>query len=241
MCGGWTQNCLFMSDKCFFYDSLANAWEESGTMLSSRGLLGHAYSEVYGLALIAGYDKSCERLGSAEATYDGVSFRPIAPLPETAFQLCAVALDESSLFVSVGAADSATYSNVSYIYDGIADSWNRVADMPTGRNGHGCGAINGGREVVVAGGASDMGGEPEDVEDLDSVEIYNVETDSWRTGEATSSTLSMVYKKPREIETSLFTCSEASRSISRLSSPSPPPPPSAFIKKSEDDQYNSYL
>ena len=187
MCGGWTQNCLFMSDKCFFYDSLANAWEESGTMLSSRGLLGHAYSEVYGLALIAGYDKSCERLGSAEATYDGVSFRPIAPLPETAFQLCAVALDESSLFVSVGAADSATYSNVSYIYDGIADSWNRVADMPTGRNGHGCGAINGGREVVVAGGASDMGGEPEDVEDLDSVEIYNVETDSWRTGEETSS------------------------------------------------------
>ena len=188
MCGGWTQNCLFMSDKCFFYDSLANAWEESGTMLSSRGLLGHAYSEVYGLALIAGYDKSCERLGSAEATYDGVSFRPIAPLPETAFQLCAVALDESSLFVSVGAADSATYSNVSYIYYGDEDSWNRVADMPTGRNGHGCGLIkdvNGRPEFAVAGGASSVGGD-ESVEYLDSVEIYNVDTGKWRTGETTS-------------------------------------------------------
>lgn len=182
MCGGWTENCLLMSDKCFLYNSPANAWEESGAMLSSRGLMGHAYSDAYGLALIGGYDKSCERLASAETTEDGLSFRPISPLPETAFQLCAVSLDESSMFVSVGAADSGTYSNVSYIYDGIADSWTRVADMPTGRNGHGCGAISGGREVAVAGGATSVG-EPETVEYLDSVEIYNVETDSWRTGE----------------------------------------------------------
>ena len=185
MYGGWTQNCLFISDKCFLYDSAASAWEESGSMLSSRGLMGHAYSDAFGLALIAGYDKSCERIASAEATYDGAAFRPLAPLPETAFQLCAVALGESALFVSVGAADSATYSNVSYIYDALADSWSRAADMPTGRNGHGCGAINGGSEVVVAGGAASVTGSDAGVADLDSVEIYNVETDTWRTGEAT--------------------------------------------------------
>ena len=96
-----------------------------------------------------------------------------------------MALGESALFVSVGAADSATYSNVSYIYDALADSWSRAADMPTGRNGHGCGAINGGSEVVVAGRAASVTGSDAGVADLDSVEIYNVETDTWRTGEAT--------------------------------------------------------
>ena len=44
-------------------------------------------------------------------------------------------------------------------------------------------------KVVVAGGAADTGGGPED---LDSVEIYDVETDTWRRGEATLSDLSNV-------------------------------------------------
>ena len=39
--------------------------------------------------------------------------------------------------------------------------------------------------TLVAGGAASVTGSDAGVADLDSVEIYNVETDTWRTGEAT--------------------------------------------------------
>ena len=51
--------------------------------------------------------------------------------------------------------------------------------MPTGRYDHGCGSVSNpdlGPEVVVAGGRRS-----ED-DYLDTVEIYTVNTDSWRSG-----------------------------------------------------------
>ena len=74
-----------------------------------------------------------------------------------------------------GRRDDDDYSGATYVYDRVADIWTRMADMPTPRAHLGCGAVDGGREVVAAGGWTD--------EARSTVEIYNVDTDTWRTGE----------------------------------------------------------
>ena len=53
-----------------------------------------------------------------------------------------------------------------------------MTDMPTSREEHGCGLVlhpDNGPEIVVAGGQDS--GDP-----LDTVDIYTVETNSWRMG-----------------------------------------------------------
>ena len=65
-----------------------------------------------------------------------------------------------------------------YFYDSSNDEWVTRDDMPTGRQSHFCGRVftkEGKEEVVVAGG---WDGESR----LDAVEIFSVESGTWRTG-----------------------------------------------------------
>ena len=62
------------------------------------------------------------------------------------------------------------------MFDFAAFEWTKLPSMPTGRHGHGCGVIqkaDGTQEAVVAGGDDYLYFEK-------SVEIYNIETQSWR-------------------------------------------------------------
>ena len=59
-----------------------------------------------------------------------------------------------------------------FLYDFSVSAWTALAPMQERRTYHGCGLVvknRGAREVVVAGGAGSK-----------SVEIYNLETQSWR-------------------------------------------------------------
>ena len=54
-----------------------------------------------------------------------------------------------------------------------------MAPMPTPRYGHACGLVTDalrGPEVVVAGGVDNLG------DYVDTVDIYSINTDSWREG-----------------------------------------------------------
>ena len=64
----------------------------------------------------------------------------------------------------------------------LNNTWENAAGIPTGRHGHSCGVVPGqsgsgsGREVVVVGGTGTE----------HSVEIYSVETNTWRKGDINS-------------------------------------------------------
>jgi N-acetylneuraminic acid mutarotase len=61
-----------------------------------------------------------------------------------------------------------------YMYDSSTDGWTQLASMQETRMEHGCGLVklsDGAWEVVVAGGSDPY---------LNSVEIYNPQTDLWR-------------------------------------------------------------
>ena len=58
----------------------------------------------------------------------------------------------------------------------VNNTWEIVANVPTGRHGHSCGVVpdksGSGKEVVVVGGTGTE----------HSVEIYSVENNHWRRG-----------------------------------------------------------
>ena len=60
------------------------------------------------------------------------------------------------------------------------EQWPDSIELPPPRANLGCGAVDGGREVVAAGGWTDGWESSETATDI--VEIYNVETDTWRAG-----------------------------------------------------------
>ena len=74
--------------------------------------------------------------------------------------------------------DGSEASLKTHIYRASTGLWSEVQDMPTGRLNNYCGRITtaeGKQEIVVAGGHGDTSL-------LDTVEIYSVEDDEWRTG-----------------------------------------------------------
>ena len=67
----------------------------------------------------------------------------------------------------------------------LSNTWEIMTKLPTGRHGHSCGVIpsqsGSGREVVVVGGT--------DTER--AVEIYSVDSNSWRKGEKDTRALAL--------------------------------------------------
>ena len=74
--------------------------------------------------------------------------------------------------------DGAGASLKTHIYRVSNGQWNEVEDMPTGRLNNYCGQVNtaqGKKEIVVAGGNDGSSV-------IDTVEIFSVEDETWRTG-----------------------------------------------------------
>ena len=139
------------------------------------GEAGCAFSSEHGL-LIAGGTSGSDVLGTDAVinTRDGEIFEALPPMPAAKVEHCLVALDGGDLFVTGGL--SPLPSEKTYIFSSISWEWVEVADMPTGRYTLMCGLIhNGGnREVVASGGFY--------FQYFNTVEIYSVEDNSWRTG-----------------------------------------------------------
>ena len=83
---------------------------------------------------------------------------------------CVAALDANTLFVT----GLGSKNDESYKYDRDMKEWIFLPNMPTGRSEMGCGVVrddSGNVEVVVVGG-----------DNMDIVEIFNFEENSWRQG-----------------------------------------------------------
>ena len=149
-------------------------WVSSGTISEGRAYSGYSSSESWGLLMAGGYDGST--LSSVETTCNGELFGYLPDMPAENYKSCLVVIDEDRIFtcgISPGGSRQATY-----IFANSTRSWNSMAPMPESRYDHSCGLVTHpefGPEIVVAGGydGSDY---------LDTVDIYNVNTDSWREG-----------------------------------------------------------
>jgi hypothetical protein len=120
-----------------------------------------------------------EETNTMVITSDGNEFEDLPSLPENIDSHCLVVIDANRLLVCGGYTEGNAYSNAAYMFDKKElDKWTKLPEMPTGRRRHSCGVVRDGAGVPVEVVAA--GGEREDV--LDVVEIYNVATSTWKTG-----------------------------------------------------------
>ena len=168
-------------------------------MSGSRYFSGYGSSESWGLVMAGGFADGGGTLSSVETTYNGETFAslPDFDIRQSGRESCLVIIDDDRIFMCGGASISIE----TYIFTNSTGSWQRykysqfrkrpsykiyiftlsslsMAKMPTGRISPSCGLVihpDLGPELVVAGGA--LSGEV-----FDTVDIYTVNTDSWREG-----------------------------------------------------------
>ena len=175
-----TSTCILQCDKkvkqrsCFLIPG-TDVWTESGNMSTANGEAGCALSIEHGL-VTAGGTNGTDILGTnaVTKTQDGEIFEDLPPMPVAKVEHCLVALDGGDLFVTGGL--SPLPSEKTYIFSSTSRHWIEVPDMPTGRYTLMCGLIKTGghQEVVAAGGFY--------FQYFDTVEIYSVNDNLWRTG-----------------------------------------------------------
>ena len=121
--------------------------------------------------------------GPTEMTLDGVSFERLAEYPNpdvTSYDAgCLVVIDDNTFFLAGGTSGS----DRAFIYTRGNDSWREVESMIAPREGHSCGIIKSqigtGKDIVVAGGRTKANNT---VTPNRSVEIFSVDTETWRQG-----------------------------------------------------------
>ena len=165
-------------DTAWVLRSGSTAWEPIATMPRDRGAA--AADSVGDVIVMAGGNESRGGLASETLIYDPAmdAWRFGAPLPTEREHLAAVGID-GELFVFAGRRNSLGSTRTELeIYDPVADTWRAGAELPYPRGGFDA--------ALLAGGVYAIGGE-EPAQVLDTVDRYDVATDTWSPAPATES------------------------------------------------------
>ena len=186
VCAGWDAYTGY-NGKCYGYDPILDSWTESGSLTVQRNeYAGCTFSYAHGMVIAGGYgidNGPPYFLDTVEHTMYGTVSGKLPDLPQKMQSDCLVALWGGDLFIAGGIISGIDGSNMvsdkTYIYSDYDNVWNRVADMINPRERLMCASVAAGdgnqQEVITAGGANALG------ETTDIVEIYSVNTGSWRT------------------------------------------------------------
>ena len=169
VCGSGT----FPHDECWQYSPAEDSWTKTSTIPRDFDSGAPAFHPGWGIIMSGGYPSYDE----VTITKDGETFEDLTPMPNSKWFHCIAAVNSDILFTT-GLTTGNGYKKT-YLYYRDTGEWVPLPDMPTGRNGMGCGVVvddRGSDEVVVVGGY-DSGGHY-----LDTVEIFNLEEATWRTG-----------------------------------------------------------
>ena len=182
VCGGGSNYEPF--DECWQYSPSDDTWTMTSDQIPREvNSAASTYHPAWGIIMAGGI--SCqfcdETTANVTTTKNAVDFEELAPMPTgiSSTQHCIAAIDADTIFTTGLGIEE----DESFMYYRSTGQWVSVPNLPTGRSGMGCGVVmdgSGRAEVVVVGGidkdAFGLSGF------LDTVEIFNVEEGSWRTG-----------------------------------------------------------
>ena len=173
--------CSGHPDRTTCYLLKNNAWVQTGSLNVSR------YSSVmlpnspfqdptHQATIIGGYSTNTVEV------FNGTSWSLMKPvLPVTFLGLaCAVYTNPTTIFIVAGEDNINQYSQKTYYFNSLEQQWVPGPKVMTGRFAHACGRIqrnqNGGKlSTIVVGGIYNLA-------NLDSVEILDDDSSTWRAG-----------------------------------------------------------
>ena len=163
VCGGSFKH------RCSEYSFTNEEWTLTTFSMKEERALAASVILPNGTFFIIGGSYGTNLLTTTELLIEDAHFEYGVDLPDELSQHCAVLINSSHLVTAGG-----YYTLSSYLLDINLGVWTRIEDMNKERWLHSCGLV-GGNEVVAAGGVNGVG--------LDSTEILNIATMTWRTGE----------------------------------------------------------
>ena len=175
VCGSGSTHAPY--DECWRFMASLNSWEKASDELPRDiDAAARAFQRDWGI-IMAGGRKNDGDCCSYNVTYtsSGKYFKDLEPLPDASYYYCVTGINSSHIFVTgLGQNNKNTY-----LYSTWTNQWQSLPQMPTGRRYTGCGVVrleDGSNSVVVAGGLN------ANSDRVDTVEIYLVEVQKWRTG-----------------------------------------------------------
>ena len=188
-----TDGRLTPTNTCYSW-SRSHKWSTPILMSSSRAWAASVLTPTtsnHQMIVFGGIDKNNVTLDTIEVIdiESNKSIKLGLNLPQPLAGHCAVQLNSSHTFIVGGAVSdwagfglSVNLSNQAWILSEAG--WTSAGELAVARSGHSCSTVMpgvGGVEVVVAGGIGLSMVGTRTV--LDSVEVYNVATGRWRTGD----------------------------------------------------------
>ena len=169
-------------DECWQYSPEEDSWTKTSTIPREVAYAASAYHPGWGI-IISGGCVSLTCYDEVTITKDGEVFDDLAAtLLYTSYDHCTAAINANMLFTT-GLGDGKNETTM-YYKDRLPETY-ILPDLPTGRDQMGCGVVmngSGSAEVVVVGGY--------DYSYLNTVEIFNIEENTWRTGTSNTSNIS---------------------------------------------------
>ena len=166
-------------NECWQYWPEEDSWTKTSTIPREVAYAASAYHPGWGIIMSGG----CCFFDEVTITKDGEVFDDLAAtLLYTSSDHCIAAINANMQFTT-GLCDGKNETTL-YYKDRLPEMY-ILPDMPTGRDSMGCGLVmngSGSAEVVVVGGY--------DYSYLNTVEIFNIEENTWRTGTSNTSNIS---------------------------------------------------
>ena len=160
-------------------DGLACAVNSASEMIMNGG--DAKFSPLFNRPRISQLDE--EEAKTTIYTPDGENFGELAAMPIGLNYHCAVALEGGDLFVTGGdtrpLVPGINKNGTTFLYHADTMEWEVLPDMPTPRVGLQCAMVHnpdGEQEIIAAGGICES-----------VVEIYNLNSRQWRTGNSSNS------------------------------------------------------
>ena len=175
VCGSGSTHSPY--DECWRFMASLNSWEKTSDEIP-RDINAAAvtFQEDWGI-IMAGGRKNDGDCCSYNVTFtsSGQDFKDLELLSDSSVYFCVTGINSTHIFMTgLGLYDTDTY-----IYSTWTNQWQSLPPMLTGRRYTGCGVVrleDGSNSVVVAGGLTPYS------DRVDTVEIYLVEVQMWRTG-----------------------------------------------------------
>jgi len=185
-CGGyWTGE---EQKNCYRLDPTTRQWvKERSALVSTRATASIRHSKL-GLMSFSGDagHRQPQAINGSPSPTDGLNITlPLPDMPHTSYRHCAVELASGDIFVSL------SFGRPPLLYNMTSGQWEEKSKPTQKRYRHACGVVKnintGKEEVVVAGGSCEAAGPCPKGVDSDGAstfktDIYDVETDTWRSG-----------------------------------------------------------